>query len=84
MDEFLKHNFEWRRKFQKTTYKYNPIFIKLNSSPGKLNKLFVDISICAKLIFLIGKDIMNTVQDNNDFGEAEEWDIGGAHCSQVK
>ena len=72
------------KKVPEDYIQYNPIFIKLNGSPGKLSKLFVDISICAKLIFLIGKDIMNTIQDNNDFGEAEEWDMGGAHCPRVK
>lgn len=73
------------RKVPEDYIQYNPIFIKLNHSPRKLNKLFVDISIWEKLfVFLLSKDMMNRIQDNNDFGEAEEWDMGRAHSPQVK
>ena len=34
------------RKIPEDYIQYNPIFIKRNHSPRKLNKLFVDISIC--------------------------------------
>ena len=73
------------RKVPEDYIQYNPIFIKLNHSPRKLNKLFVDISIWFFFFFLLlSKDMMNRIQDNNDFGEAEEWDIGRAHSLQVK
>ena len=71
------------RKIPEDYIQYNPIFIKRNHSPRKLNKLFVDISICF-FFLLLSKDMMNRIQDNNDFGEAEEWDMGRAHSPQVK
>lgn len=61
---------------------YNPILRKLNHSPRKLNKLL--IYPYGFFFLILSKDMMNTIQDNNDFGEAEEWDMGRAHSPQIK
>lgn len=61
---------------------YNPILRKLNHSPRKLNKLL--IYPYGFFFLILSKDMMNRIQDNNDFGEAEEWDMGRAHSPQIK
>lgn len=61
------------RKVPEDCKQYNPIFRKLNHSPRKLNKLL--IYPYGFFFLILSKDMMNRIQDNNDFGEAEEWDM---------
>ena len=82
MDEFLKTWFWMGREVPEDYKQYNPILRKLNHSPRKLNKLL--IYPYGFFFLILSKDMMNRIQDNNDFGEAEEWDMGRAHSPQIK